>query len=110
MDHGMTPGAWIAIIGIGVTFFLTMLGHIIVSVFWAGKVTAKLDILVRDSGEAKAKLETFRETCFTKADAGIKLSEAEGQHKAIWKKIDAMKHAIIKIFQKEGLDLTQEEL
>ena len=106
----MTTGAWITIIGIGVTIFLTVIGHIIVSAFWAGKVTAKLDILVSDVGSTKVDLKAFKENCFTKAEATGKLSDAEAQHKALWKKIDAIKHAVIKLFQKEGLDLTQEEL
>lgn len=106
----MNPGGWIAIIGIGVTFFLTVLGHIIVSVFWAGKVTAKLDQLLVDSSMAKAKLEAFQQTCFTKAEANGTIIEKEIQHKALWTKIDAIKKAVVRILQKEGMDITQEEL
>lgn len=106
----MTPAAWIAIIGIGVTCFLAILGHIIASAFWAGKITARLDILLKDSSDAKSKMEVFQQNCFTKADAAAELREADNQHKAIWKKIDALKKAVIRLFQKFGLDITQEEI
>lgn len=102
----MTPGAWIAIFGT----LLTVILAVIAAVFWAGKVTAKLDILVQDSSNAKAKLETFQASCFTKVEAAGRLTESDNQHKAIWKKIDALRKAVIELFQKEGLDFSKQDL
>jgi len=106
----MTSGTWIAIIGLGVTFGLTIIGHLIVSVFWAGKVTAKLDILIQESSGTKAKLEAFQQTCFTKAEASTTIIDRDAQHKALWAKIDALKKAVTRILQKEGMDITKEEI
>ena len=102
----MTPSAWIAIFGILLTMVLSM----IAAVFWAGKVTAKLDILMTGMQSVNGKMDSFEKTCFTKAEAGIKLNDAGKEHEAMWKKLDKMKKAIIRLMVKAGFDITEEAI
>jgi hypothetical protein len=102
----MPAGAWVAIFGCLITVVLAVLA----AVFWAGKVTAKLDILIHDSSEAKAEMKAFKENCFTKVEANQSIHLAADNQKTLWDKYDKLKKLTIKLMQKAGFDLSAEEI
>ncbi len=113
----MTPAAWISIFGLIITVVLA----IITFVYWAGGVTAKLGILIKNVDDLKVDVADYKKNCFTKEDAAIKLTEAHAEHnsirekttaqtEALWAKYDKMKKAIGKLFFKNSMDVVQEDL
>lgn len=87
----MSPSAWVAIVAIVVTIVLTLIAHIIASVFWAGGVSANIKTLLAQVGSLQGDVKAFQATCFTKADAAVKMAEADREHSHLWDAVNTIR-------------------
>lgn len=81
------PPEWIGVLIAGITLFLGLLGNVIVTVWWASKITTTLEILRSAVDEIKAERKTF----VTKEENARDIGSFEKEAKAIWKNIDEIK-------------------
>lgn len=82
----MSP-EWVGVIIGGLTLAIGLMGNIIVTVWWASKITTTLEILRSAVEEIKAERKTFA----TKEEIARELGIADKENKAIWKNIDDIK-------------------
>lgn len=86
----MTPQIVIAIVAIVVTVLIAIISHIVVSVWWASRITTTLSFL-KTSIE---KMEKHQDGYYTKEEAVKELALADQQHKALWLRVDEQRTRI----------------
>ena len=84
----MDAGVIVAIISVVAFVLMGLLAHIVGSFFWAGGVTAKLNILMKAFDDINKNVNTIKDQCFTKAEAASKMADSSRDHEAMWTKID----------------------
>lgn len=94
----MTTEITIAVVAIG----FAILGHIVTSVFWAGGVNAKLQIVIDNQGNLKTAVDSFRENCFTKTDAAARHARSDKEHDDLWKGVGDIRKELLQGPRREG--------
>ena len=89
----MNPSVVIAIVSIIIGVLLAVLSHIIVSVWWASKITTTLGFL-RESLE---KIEKHQDGYYKKEEAIKEFANIQRELKASWEKLDDSRHRIEKL-------------
>lgn len=97
----MNPEVMVAI-GIGMAmFFLTILGHIVISVFWAGGVTADLKTVKNSLDSLVKSINIFKENCYTNSDAAARDSRADKETRDLWGSLNDLRKNPIQVPRKE---------
>lgn len=106
----MTPAAWIAIVGIVATCLLTVIINIVMSAFFAGKVVAKMETMSGQIAELKESSKAAGGQFYPKNDAIARFDKYDEKLSAIWTKMDKMKKICIKLLQKSGFEISEEDI
>lgn len=89
----MTIHAWIAVATICVSIFGSIMGHVIISVWWASKISTTLDFLQRSIIDVQKHQDGY----YPKEDAVKDLLRITDQLKAMWIVVDEMKNRIAEV-------------
>jgi len=89
----MTPANWIQILAL----IVTLLIFVMPIIYFAGKLVGKLETLITRVSGLEAKIEKFKETCFTKVEAGERITETDKIRQAQWSAIDKMKKTLLRL-------------
>lgn len=96
----MTPGNWIQLLAIGITLLLFVLPI----VYYAGKLSAKLETIGTRLASLESTVTSFQKECFTKTDAGTRMKETDEIRMSMWKQIDVAKKLARRALFKLGLN------
>jgi hypothetical protein len=61
-------------------------------------------------GQTRGKVDSFASGCFTITAATERMKEVDRERKVMWDHLDKMKKALLKLLQKSGFDVSQEDL
>ena len=99
----MTAGNWISIFSIIIAFLVFLLPI----VFYAGKISAKLETMIAKVGALEKSLEACTNSFQTKGAADSMYNEILKDMKTCWGKYDALKKNVLKMWIKTGEDITK---
>jgi hypothetical protein len=79
-------------------------------IFFAGKLVGKFETIITRLGALEGKVDSFASGCFTITAATERMKEVDRERKVMWDHLDKMKKALLKLLQKSGFDVSQEDL
>ena len=77
-------------VSVSVTLAIFVISHIIITVWWAAKVSTILNIVQSELKELIVEFKLSRDIYFTKVEAQRELAITEKEHKVMWKRIDEL--------------------
>lgn len=77
-----------------VTLFVFVVSHIVITVWWASRVTTLLVLVQKELDQIVGELRTGRQVYFTRDEAVRERTVAEKEHDAMWRRIDELKASL----------------
>ena len=99
MANGVDAGVVTSIVALA----LTIMVHLVATVWWASKMTANQANMNSTIEKMSLKLDDHSDVLYTKMQAHDDFVSRDAQQAAMWKRMDEMKDDVIRIKAKCGL-------